>query len=167
MDVDRAQAQMIHEGSPAAPHLVEIALDISEQKISPKGPPRRHAASRRDRSDLRGLRPLGRRQPSGHLQFEVPDASITCPIALVSSCPPIESDVGRHPAGDPGRYSIGKMPASARAPTRRVFRTAAGCNQRTPHEGWRLCLGRHRYLGLETQRGAIARLRTAADCDDR
>ncbi len=69
----RARAQIVcGPGRSRRPHLVGIAIDISEQKSLAERARQPHAPARRDRRGLRSLRPVGLAQPACHVQFQVP-----------------------------------------------------------------------------------------------
>ena len=54
------------------PHLIGIAVDVTEQKLVERLKDRRYPPPRRHRDDLGSLRAVGRRQPPGHVQLEIP-----------------------------------------------------------------------------------------------
>ena len=119
---------------------------------------RRLAPARRHRDDLGGLRAVGRRQPAGAVQLEVPAAAR----------PARRRDRGRHALrrrwSRPGasRSCARRSPSDDADAGRAHLRGAArrrplAADQRAPHQGRRLRLGRHRHHHLKRARGEADR----------
>ena len=111
------------------PHLVGIAVDVTEQRgLEERTATRRRAPARRHRGDLGGLRALGCRQPTRALQFEVPASCTTCRrsrVARQELCGSDGAADARRKCSTSSCATTGRM--SARAATRRGLTTAAGC----------------------------------------
>ena len=74
-------------GRESGAHLIGIAVDITEQKTLASTRSKPTAAARRHRNDLRSLRGVGRAEPAGAVQLEIPGAARSAR----------RGDRGRHP----------------------------------------------------------------------
>ena len=89
---------------------------------------RRHAPARRDRDDLGSLRGVGRRQPAGAVQFQIQEPARPARRGVPSPARPTR----KSPPPAASRSCACSSPARdarspARAPSRRSWRTGAGC----------------------------------------
>ena len=87
---------------------------------------RRHAAARRDRGDLRGLRAVGRVEPPGALQQQVP-AALRPARRAGAARHALFGDQARTAAAPIIADDLPAAKAPARARSRRGSRTGAGC----------------------------------------
>ncbi len=70
----RARCELVRQPDEPHSHLIGIAVDITEQKrLAEESATAEMRLSRRHRDDLGSLRAVGRRQPAGAVQFQVPE----------------------------------------------------------------------------------------------
>ncbi len=125
----RARCELARQEGEGGLHLIGIAVDITEQKsLVEKTGRRRPAAARRHRDHPGGVRAVGRRQPPGAVQLELP-----------ATAPPARRGRGRRrllrgrrrrrhaSRSSAPRWRTRTANRPARAPSRRSSTTAAGC----------------------------------------
>ena len=72
----RARCELVHQAGDGGPHLIGIAVDITEQKTLVETHGRgRSAPARRHRDHPGSLRGVGRAEPPGAVQLEFPGAA--------------------------------------------------------------------------------------------
>ena len=167
----RARAELVATATTREPHLVGIAVDITEQRgLVERRRHRRHAPARRHRGDLGSLRAVGCRQPARAVQFEIPEPARSVAGRAVSAGQRLRRSRWRSARRRSSQHQLVAATAPAmpaRAPTRpQLGGRPLAADQRAAHQGRRLRLGRHRHHDAEAPRGAArSTVRAAADRD--
>ena len=129
---------------------------------------RRDAVERCDRGDFRSLRRVGYRQPAGAVQFQIPEPAWAERRSRRAGHA-LRGHLGGRQQADRAHAIVGR---GARGPGRPHLRSAArgralAADQRAPHQGWRLRLGRHEHHRTQAAPGEAARQREATQGDGR
>ena len=124
----RARCELVQQPGEGAPHLIGIAVDITEQKTLVETDRRsRPAAARRHRDHPRSLRAVGRQQPHGAVQLELPGTAQPARRGGAGRNAVRGGRRRRPQAGGALQGDERRARCQARAPSRRSSRTAAGC----------------------------------------
>ena len=155
----RARAELVSDPDDGGRHLVGIAVDITEQRgLAEQTATRRRAPARRRRGDL-----------GSFVLWDADNRLVLCnsKFQQLHDLPPDAVASGHGLCGGRWRRAARRivqpqiMRADAAGRRRAHLRGAArrrplAADQRAPHQGRRLRLGRHRHHRAEAPRGAAA-----------
>jgi two-component system cell cycle sensor histidine kinase PleC len=124
----RIRAELVAEAGGGSPHLIGIAMDVTEQhRLAQRYQEADQRLARRHRMHLRGLRAVGQERPSRHVQRALPAGLWLPDDVLVPGTDRATVHAAREPArssSGASRTDDGRHVAHQRGP---ACRRAAGC----------------------------------------